>query len=193
MRTERVLALLALAGLIIKFLHYPGGMQLMLLSMGALSMVYFYFAFYFFSEKKIANQNIALTIPSGIAFAIIVIGILFKLQYWPGNGFLYLLIGLISTPIILIFTNILQKRAGDAASDELKLYYKRMTRRAIVMFCLSALFFFTPSETILLAQYRNPQLAHLKALYYSSHDSADKKKLDEYIHKQDSIRMIHLQ
>ena len=88
MRTERVLALTALAGLIIKFLHYPGGMQLILLSMGALSMVYFYFAFYFFSEKKIANQNIALTIPSGIAFAIIVIGILFKLQYWPGNGFL---------------------------------------------------------------------------------------------------------
>lgn len=191
MRTERVLTFTALIGLIIKFLHYPGGAELMITSLSSLSIIYFPCAFYFFSEKKIANQNIALTIPSGLIFSMILIGVLFKLQFWPGPVLFNLVIGMIVTPVIIIFTYILRKRAGNTANDELKLYYKRMMRRSIIMFCLAALFFFTPSQTILLAEYRDPQLAHLKALYYSSHDSADKKNLEEYIHDQDSIRMSH--
>jgi hypothetical protein len=183
MRTERILAIVSLAAYAMKLLHWPGSSVLLIMSLSALSIIYWPCAFYFFSEKKLANQNLALTIPSGILFSTIIIYILFRLQYWKMANLMP--IGIVGTLVVFTFSYTLRKKA---ASDELKLYYKRMLRRTIVMFSLSVLFLFTTPYILLLIQCRDAQEAHLREVYYSNtNNSENKKQLDDYIHKRDSL------
>lgn len=193
MRTERILSIIAFAALVLKFLHLPGGNMFFVIAMGALSMLYFYGAFYFFSEKKLSNQKIGLTIPAGLLFAMVIIGIMFKLQFWPEITWrLYLLMGLIFCVVISGFVYFLRKKAE---TEEMKLYYKRMMRRTVVMFFLSGFFLFIPSTSILSVEYRDPTEAQLRTqLYFNSHSDSDRDKAEQrlhaYIHERDSLAAL---
>ncbi len=168
-------------------MHVVGGMPIMIIGISTLGMLYFGFSFYFFSEKKLANQNIALTIPSGIIFSITLFGILYKLQYWPGHGYYNLFFGFIACPGILVATYFLEKNSVD----DMAVYYKRMMRRAIAFSLLSAVFFFTSSETILKIQCRDPVMAHLKYMaYFYGENPENIKNLDKYVHVQDSLENL---
>lgn len=150
-------------------------------------MVYFPAAFYFFSDKKIARQNIALSIISGLFLAFVVLGILFKLMYWPFSH-IYLLVGTYTTPVLLIITYLLKSKA----TEELKVYYKNMFLRISVWVLLCVTFFLTPTSALLKIQHRNdPELARLKALYFSDNTNMEyKKQLDDYVRKQDSLKTM---
>lgn len=120
MRTEIGLFIAFLIGLVFRFLHWPGSGVIIVISLSSISLVYFPGAFYFFSDKVLKRQNLILSIISGLFLATIPMGMLFKLQYWPGAN-RYLLAGAVSAPIILGVTLFLKAKAGD----KLKYYYKR--------------------------------------------------------------------
>ena len=185
MKTEKGLFISFIIGLLFRYiLHLPGASLLIVISLSLLATLYFPAAFYFFCDKKIKKQNLPLSIISGLFLSIISIGILFKIQYWPGANF-HLLIGTVTAPIILGVTYFLKKKA----SDELKTYFKNMTVRLVTLSILTILLYLTPTENLLKIQYReDPELVRLKTLLYANpYNEEYIKEHDEYIMKRDSL------
>lgn len=184
MRTEKTFAIIFIVGLIFKLLHWPGAGIILVISLSTTSMLYFPAAFYFFCDKIIKRQNLALSIVSGIFLSLIPLGILFKIMYWPG-GQLYLLIGTVTAPIILTIIYFLKSRT----TEDLATYYKSMFARTIILTILTIIFYFIPTATLLKIQYWDDQeLARLKTLHYTYPDNEEyKKQHDEYLLKRDSL------
>jgi len=185
MKTEKVFAGIFLVGLLFKLMYWPFSGVLLVISLGTLAMIYFGGGFYFFSDKKISRQNFPLSIISGVFLAFVVLGILFKLMYWPFSH-IYLLVGTYTTPVLLIITYLLKSKA----TEELKVYYKNIFLRISVWALLCVTFFLTPTSVLLKIQHRNdPELARLKTQLFSDNTNIEyKKQLDDYIRKQDSLK-----
>lgn len=184
MRTEKTLTIIFLVGLIFKLLHWPEAGIILVISLSTIAMLYFPGAFYFFCDKVIKRQNLALSIVSGLFLSLIPLGILFKIMYWPG-GHLYLLIGTVTAPIILIVVYFLKSKT----TDDLATYYKNMFVRTTVLTVLTISFYLIPTATLLKIQYWDDQeLARLKTLHYTNPDNEEYKRLhDEYLQKRDSL------
>jgi len=184
MKTEKTLSIIFLVGLIFKLLHWPGAGEILVISLSTIVMLYFPAAFYFFCDKVIKRQNLALSIVSGLFLSLIPLGILFKIMYWPG-GQLYLLIGTVSAPIILTVIYFLKSKT----TENLATYYNNMFSRTIVLTVLTITFYLIPTATLLNIQYWDDQeLARLKTLHYTHPDNEEyKKQHDEYLLKRDSI------
>lgn len=189
MRTEKGLAIAFLVGLLFKYLHWPGGGLILVISLSTIAMLYCPGAFYFFSDKAIKKQNLALSIISGFFLATIPIGVLFKLQYWPGAQ-VNLLVGTVAAPIILGVTLFLKSKAAD----DLKTYYKNMTIRTVILTTLTVLLYMTPTSTLLKMQYwDDPELARLKTLHYTHPENEEyRRQHDEYVMKRDSLYLQEL-
>jgi len=185
MKTEKIIAVAILVGLIFRFTHIPGSGILLVLSLTSLASIYLVGAFYFFCDKQLKKQSIALSIVSGILLCTIPIGILFKIQYWPGGGFINLIIGTTSAVVICIISFIKKSRSFD----NLKGYYRNIFRRTLTLFLFGALFLFTPTATIIKLEYReDPELARLMILSYSNPNNEEyNKELTNYIMKKDSL------
>jgi|SRR6185437_10689589 len=184
MRTEKVIACLFVIGLLFKFvLHFPGGGIILVVSLMLLSLIYCPLAFYFFSDKEIKKQNLALSIVSGFFLAIVPMGILFKIMYWPGSE-TQLFICIITVPIILGIIYYLKNKA----LPELTTYYKNMLLRTFVLSILAAILYATPTETLINIQERkDPELARLKTLSYTNPQNEEyAKQLEYYEMKKDS-------
>lgn len=81
---ERILIPVVLFGVILKFLHVPGGHIIMVVGLSALAILYFYSG-----DKRFAEKESTVSIPflDGLVkhgLPIALIGIMFKLQHWPG-------------------------------------------------------------------------------------------------------------
>jgi hypothetical protein len=184
MRTEIGLSITIFLGLLIKYLHWPGGGVVIVFAFSLLAMLYFPGGFYFFSDKKIKNSNLALSIISGMFLSITLVGILFKIQYWPGAN-VNLKVGCITAPILLAVIIFMKSKAAE----NLNTYYKNMMTRTGVLSILGLLFFFTSTETLVHIQYgEDPEVARLKTLIYTTENREQyKQELDEYITIRDSL------
>lgn len=169
MKTEKIFAAIFFAGLLFKVLHWPGAGPLIVISATSLSMMYMGFAFYFFCDKKIINQNIFLSVISGILLSTVPVGLMFKLQYWPGAQ-LMMLCAIVTAPLVLLLVLVFKGKATDA----LQVYYSNMLRRSLILIVLAVVFFITPSSTLLKIQHWDePELARLKALHYENPDNIE--------------------
>lgn len=188
MKTEKTLAFIFIIGIIFKLLHWTGGNIIIVFSLFTIAIMYFPAAFYFFCDKDVKRQNITLSIISGFFLSVIPVGILFKIQYWQGSQ-IYLLTGIVATPIILILVYFLRSKA----TEDLKTYYKNMFARTIILTILTITFYLLPTATLLKIQYWDDQeLARLKFLYYTYPGNEEyKKQHDEYLFKQDSIKLLN--
>jgi len=186
MRTEKLLSVIFLVGLVFKLLHWPGSGILLVLSLSTISILYFPAAFYFFSDKDIKRQNLVLSIVSGLFLSLIPLGILFKIMYWQGSQF-FLLMGTVTAPIFFVIIYLYKSQI----KDDLKTYYKNLIRRTGILTSLTILFYLTPTSALLKVQYwDDPELARLKISYFANPDNIDhKKQLDEYILKRDSLKL----
>lgn len=136
MRTEVTFSIVFLIGLLFKFFGWPASGIFLIISLISLSCIYFFGAFYFFCDKIIKKSNIALSIISGFLLSIIPIGILFKIQNWPGAT-INLLSGIITGFILIGVVLFLKAKA----SSELTIYYRNMVIRIIVLTALSIIFY----------------------------------------------------
>jgi hypothetical protein len=186
MKTEIGLTLSFIVGLVFKFMHIPGFSILLIISLMGLGILYFPSAIYFFSDKTIKKQNIALSVVSGFFLSIIPIGILFKIFYWPG-GQLYMIVGSIAAPILLVVTYYLKTKA----SEDLRNYYKNMITRIMVLTFFAILFCVVSTTTLVNIQYRdNPEEARVKSQYFSNPKNGENRlQYEKYMMKQDSINM----
>lgn len=144
MRTEKILGIIFLVGLIFKLLHWPVARLILVISLSIIAVLYFLTAFYFFCDKVIKRQNLPFSIVSGLFLSMIPLGILFKSMNWPG-GQIFLLIGTISAPVILIISYLLKTKT----TEDLATYYKNMVTRTAVWTVLTILFYFLPITTLI--------------------------------------------
>lgn len=177
MKTERVFAMIFLIGIVFKLSNWEGGGIIHTTAALTLSMLYAAGGFYFFCDRNLRRQNLALSIVAGLLLSIVPLGILFKLQYWEGAGTLILASVLVALPLYVALLI-----AKPRANDDLNTYYKNMRWRTGILAALSLLLLLTPMSTLLRLQYWNdPELARIKTLYYSNPENeAYRKQHDEY-------------
>ena len=162
MKIESVFAAVIILFLILKYLEVPGSNMILVLAMFSLSFMYLLIAFYLFCDKKLANQNLAFSIFSGISLAIAPLGVLYKLMIWDGGQRLILSGSLISI-VILVIAYFLKSKA----QDNLKIYYDNMILRTAILTLVSLVLYITPAKTLLNMEYPNdPELVRLKSLNY---------------------------
>ena len=156
---EKIIIVLALVGTLFKLFLVSGGGLIVVVSYTALSTLYFYFGFALFNNirlrhvfKKesyvgVSSGRIIGGIAMGISFSICLIGMLFKVQYWPGEGVM-LMAGMFTGVLVLIpsIFKFLKNREE---------YYKKALVRGSVLVGISTILFLTPARTLVELQYRN--------------------------------------
>ncbi len=120
-KTERILILIAIAGLTLRILDLPGGGALLGLSLTFLSFIYLLFGFVVLNGlqlrkickketyKDISQGNLIFSIIAGWAFSILLIAIFSKIQSYPGLHYLIGL-GLINVLVLMVIAVFLQSK-----------------------------------------------------------------------------------
>jgi len=157
--TEKILGIIIVLSIVLKFFHIPGSSFFLVLSTSTLMMLYFYVGFAMFNgillkeifKKKtydgISTLRIIGAFFSGIGLSTILTGILFRLQHWPGGNF-QLMIGLIFSGIIMILL-ILKYIKGK------ELFYKEILIRFVIIGFFGLILFYTTDYSIDKIRYRN--------------------------------------
>jgi hypothetical protein len=113
-RIEFVFGGTAALAILLKFLHLPFSAMLLLVSISALAVVYMGFGATLFnaapvsltntgeSNSDLGSKRQAGTQSIGFAFALVLIGILFKMQQWP-MAKTQLMVGLIALAVLFVF------------------------------------------------------------------------------------------
>jgi hypothetical protein len=154
-RFELILAVAILLGLVMKLLHLPMSSFLLVLSMSALSMSYWFGALWF-GKPGMKDGAMWLSLVAGLACSSALVAILFKLQYWPFRDG-YLLFGSVACAASVV--GVLVSRARR---PELEAYHRSILRRVMVIGIPTVLLLFTPSEDMARYQYRDdPAYAEL--------------------------------
>jgi len=145
MRTiEKLFGAIVLNGLLFLILNFPGGAILLIFSLSVLSFLYFPLGFYILRDKDTKQQNLGLSILSGLALGQVATGIMFSLLDFPGQEIM-LPIGLVAILITLIAVFLLKRKA----TEELKTYYRNLLIRVAVWSMLAVVAFLRQVQSFL--------------------------------------------
>ncbi|MDZ4664533.1 MAG: hypothetical protein SGJ15_06630 [Bacteroidota bacterium] len=158
--------------------------MLIIFSGVALSLLYFPFSFYFFSDKSLKRQNIVFSIVGGMVLSNACFGIIFKIMRWQYTNIasVFSLVGI--AILIVVYFIISQK-----AHEEFKIYYHNYKTRLIYWSTLSIAFFFLNSKNILQIEHRNDKKMldiELKIMEAQNKVPED-PQLNSYYHYRDSL------
>ncbi|MFT6166691.1 MAG: glucan phosphoethanolaminetransferase (alkaline phosphatase superfamily) [Vicingaceae bacterium] len=158
-KTEKILLLIALLGLTFKLFHWPGASALLILSLSALSVFYMYFSFAFFngielrkvfkkeSYTGISTLRIVGAIGTGLGLSVALVGILFKLSFWPGAT-MQLITGLAVLLIVTVISFFKLKNSNDG-------YYFKVLKRAVPVVSICITLIYIPTQVWLELRYPN--------------------------------------
>ena len=156
---EKILGLIVIVALTLKFFLIPGGGILLTFSLMSLACIFYLFGFAFFNQielsrifqknsyQGISGLRIWGAIGTGIGLSQICIGILFTLQHWPGAN-ITLITGLIVTLIVFVIALI---RFFKSKNN----YYKFIFKRIVIIGGFGLLLILLPELTIVKIQFRN--------------------------------------
>jgi hypothetical protein len=181
---ELIVGLLAVLAIILKLIHVSGSGILTVLTFSTLS-IFYYLSFALFNDIRLRDifkssaykdtnaKRIIGAVGLGFALSAIIMGALFKLQFWPG-GTAQLRIGLIITGIILIIAIIFFFRNKTE-------YYRRIFKRIAVIGGLGFVLYLTPTASLVDIYYsNNPDYAELYKQVLADPDNQElRKKLEE--------------
>ncbi len=165
-KAELYLLFTVFIGIILKIFEVPGNTILIILSLSSLSIIYFYFGILLFNDirlkdifkkisyKKTTAKSIIGSIGLGIALSTIVIGILFKIEIWPGsNNLLKPGLYLLSTILVVTFA-INRGRESN--------FYKRIYSRGIIIGILGLVMYLIPFDVLIDLYYNDkPEVAEI--------------------------------
>lgn len=168
----------------------PGTSIILILSLSALSLLY-YFGFALFNDirlreifkktsyDKTTPKKIIGAVAFGFALAAIAMGVLFKVELWPG-GDNQLKIGLITMVVLIIIALIFNK--GQKST-----YFRRLYFRGIIFGVFGLIMLIIPHTTLIDIYFHDkPEYSKLLKEYYnnSEYDEDLQKKLDEAYEKE---------
>jgi hypothetical protein len=187
-KLEIILGAIALMGLIMKFFLIPGGSALFVPALMLLATVYYLLGFALFnnirfrgifkkeSYKGISAMHIIGAICTGFVLSVICVGILFKVQHYPGYV-TYLIVGLIAVGIILIMSLL---RFFKNRSP----YYKQIFLRIAIWGILGLSLLVISESAMVRIQFRNhpDYIKAFEAYKANPQDEELKNKMDvEYL------------
>lgn len=187
-KLEKILGIIILFAIIYKFLHLPGASLLLIVSVLPLATIY-YFGFAFFNDirlhdilKKTSYENLSTKRIFGcgifgVLLSSVVIGILFKLQFYPGAS-LQLSIGLKGIGIVLIVATIYYFKHKSKT-------YKKIISRILIIGTIGICVYIIPSSKLVDIYYRNdPAYAELfKKVLANPNNEELQKELQEMRNK----------
>lgn len=146
---ELISTLLFIIALFLKYFHLPGGSLLLIISLFSLVIINLFQSRTMNKNKIVIDKSYARLI--GIVNAIPLIGIMFKLQYWPLSNII-LIIGVtfsLITCAILFFSNKIKNEQQRFFTNP------KIIIRIIVILIISIIFLSIPSTRIREIQYGN--------------------------------------
>jgi hypothetical protein len=188
-KLEKILGLMFLVSLVLKFNLIVGGNSLISISLILLTLIYYPLGFAFFNDIPLKNifkkssyhsltaRRIIGTILLGIGFSAICMGTLFKLLNWPQAN-LNIIAGLVIIFIALVFSLI---QFAKTKND----FYKGIFKRISIIAGFGLIMAITPTITLIKIQFRNHP-AYIKAFenYLNNPNSEDLNiKLDIEYHR----------
>ncbi|MCW3128468.1 MAG: hypothetical protein JWO03_4126 [Bacteroidetes bacterium] len=184
MRTEKTLAAIAFAAILMKIFHLPFSSVLLMLGLGSLSLIYLFFSFYFLCDKELKRQNVVLSILWGAFMAVIPLGILFKLMWWPGSWSL-LISGIVPAIFFLSLTFYFRRNAPEYLTT----YYNNLTKRTILLCSLNLVFLLTPGQVFIkMIYWSNPGLEKLMLQRLNDPNNIEyQRQLDSIYNRSDSL------
>jgi hypothetical protein len=189
-KTEIILIPICLLLLVLALLDVPGMGPLMALFYPILSILYFWFGFALFnsipvkrifkrkSYTDIPSRNIVIATLMGMFISFIPIGILFKLQFWPGTS-LFLKVGTYSTFLLcMVIQGFLFRNKSQTLTNLLK-------RGAVYGITGYAFFLMTDDELIDIVYCSHPDYAEIYKQHIVDRDNpvilAKKESLEQEI------------
>jgi len=186
-RLETIMAIITAVAFIMKLAMIAGAGMLLIFSVMLLAGIYYPFGFAFFNgidllelTKKEVYKNISVkriigAVGVGIGLSAVCMGILFKIQHFPGATIM-LSSGLVVVAIALLVSLLFFFRNKDA-------YYSNIVKRIAIIGVLGLTMLFLPPLTIEKIRFHNHP-AYIKALEaYTNNpqnDTLKQKMLDEY-------------
>tara|TARA_Y100000768_G_C23813262_1_gene602841 strand:+ start:162 stop:800 length:639 start_codon:yes stop_codon:yes gene_type:complete len=184
-KVELILGAISLISFILYFFFIQGSQITFLLSMLFLACLYFYLSFFFLNNlrlkdliqkdafKGLSSMRIVGTILMGIALSIIVIGIIFKLQGWPG-AMAYFVIGLSGVLIALVVGGVRYVQTKNS-------YYLPIFKRIALWGVLGGVFLFIPHTYWIELKYSDyPAYVEAYKAAYQDHGNEElQDKVDE--------------
>ena len=145
MKTEIILVITCLIGVVFFKIDIPGGTTISALSGFSLFLIYLFGSFYFLKDKVFNKQILSLSIISGIFLSIIPVGVLSKIMNWPGHEVL-LLVGVAILPILVITIIIVMY----STKKEMQGYFNNLLIRIVfwMILCYVSLFIIHPAYLI---------------------------------------------
>ena len=143
---EIILVVIFCIGAFFKINHYPGGSILLIISLGNLSLLYSYFSFILLNGIKgrkmfkkssyegIPAWRLLMTIILGFGIGVLMLGVLFKVQMYPGFSIM-MKIGFMGTIISLTVFVVKYFTSSDA--------FVRSNLRRLIPIVLIGTFFYT--------------------------------------------------
>ncbi len=158
-KAEIIIANLALIALVLNLMLIPGSGMLTVLSFSILAVMYFYFGLVIFNDvtvkevlkirsisELIALRNIG-AVATGAALALTIIGLMFKIQLWPGAN-INLSLGLFGLAVVTILGAIKYSKSKSN-------YYTKIFSRVAIIGGLGLIVFLLPETSLVEFQYRN--------------------------------------
>lgn len=168
---EKVFVILAILGLFIRVMMWEWGEMFLTVSLPSLAVLYLLMSWSVFKHKEDGN-HLFLSGFSGLAFAFVFVGILFKLMIWKG-GNTFLIIGLAAMFIFKILGLVLERRLAE----EMDNYFKKLFLRYYIIAGVAVIIVFTPYKFIVSVYHRDdPEYVHLFIRYFESPENVIYKR-----------------
>ncbi|HCW06493.1 MAG TPA: hypothetical protein DGG95_03900 [Cytophagales bacterium] len=166
---ERIILLVFFLAILLKAGLFRGTRASLEISTLLLSMLYFYFGFALFNGigframfKKSSYAGVSVgkisgAIALGLALSSVLIGILFKLMFWPGANEMIMIggTGLLIILLVASVVMVIKKKSLDS-------FYKGIFLRGSVALIFALVFFFTSQKSLIRFFHRdNPTFAEL--------------------------------
>lgn len=156
---ETVLLVIVALAFVLKFFHIPGSSILTILSLSGISVMYMYLSFALFNgvgfrgifnkgsfQGKSAGRIVG-AIGTGLALSVSAVGIVFKLQSWPGAS-LQLMISIVGLGAVLIVSLFKIRKNTDG-------YYVNLLKRVLLFGAISLALLSIPAKAWLDWRYPN--------------------------------------
>lgn len=176
---EKTLIVLSVFGLIAKEFFMPDGSVLFVLGISGLACAYLVFSWLLFRDRDSKAMKLSLAAPAGIVLAIGCVGILFKIQIWPGSH-IYLLFSAITLVTISAAAFFLKKNIADEGISK---FYRNVLQRTIPVFIIVVSLLLISDNALIRFHYRHdPEFARLYIRVRENPDNIQyKTELEDYV------------
>lgn len=123
-------------GIVFKFIHWPGAGILLTVGLASFSLIFV--PMLFIQKSKQAGANNIMNGAGAIGLAVFALGVLCKIQHWPGAAIL-----LIASPALLFLIYFPMYMMNTAIPGEKKASYLRDAFFVIIIGCLFAMFVYS--------------------------------------------------